>query len=115
MLAGMIWVKLLILFVYPSLFLEKGFTAVKALKRSFEFFNKDKKYVASVFLIILGISILTSIATGITNGLSGILQNLSAGAVIIVISVFISLVNALIRMILILWSDLFLFLNYKRD
>lgn len=111
---GMIWVKLLTLFVFPALFLE-GFTTIKSFKRSFGFFNKNKKYVASIFLIIVGISILASIATLITNALSGMFQGFGVVSAAIVIAVFISLVNAIIRMALVLWADLFLFLGYKKN
>lgn len=112
---GFVWVKLLTLFVYPVLFLDRDFTAVKAMKKSFEFFKKNKKYVVSVFLIIVGISILASIITSLINSLSSWMQGFGAGSAVIVVVVFISLLNALIRGVIVLWADLFLFLNYKRN
>ncbi len=113
-LIGMVWVRLLTLFVFQALFLEKGFTAIKSFKKSFEIFKKEKKYVISVFLIIAGISILTSIATSILNEISKGLQTLNLGVVLIVISVLIILLNTLIRMTLTIWTDMFLFLGYKK-
>lgn len=114
-LIGFVWIKLLTLFVYPALFLEKDFTAVKAIKISFEFFKKDRTYVALAFLIIVGVSILAGLVTGILSALSSILQSFSTAGFITVLGVFIVLVNALIDLVRAIWADMFLFLSYKKN
>lgn len=100
-----ILLTLILLFRYPILFLDKK-NPIAAIKDSLIYFNKNKKHVLFIWLIILAVTIGIKLFEGM---ISPIIQYKSVFYSIFLLNLIRSLFNLLIGV----WSSLFRFKMYK--
>lgn len=106
-------IRLFMLFIYPSVFIEKN-RAWKAIKNSVGIFLKNKKYVLFVFLATLGIALLGIIADSVFNLSVVLLGRFSITFVLAIILTVLMLIRILVGLFAKVWGDLFVFRCYGR-
>ncbi len=109
-------IKLLLMFRYPIMFFE-GNNALNSIKNSISYFRKNTKHVFVVFLILLGVAILSNLIFIPLNLLidfgNNFLIKIVGGPIKTVIVTLSSFIRYLVSLIFIVWADMFLFFSYK--
>ncbi len=109
----LIMLTLALLFRYAALFLDNKGT-VKAIKGSFKYFSKNKKHTFFVWLTITIVSLIFGTLATSASLWIGKLQNIVNIALWSYVIMFFSSFTAfLIRTIYTIWSQVFIFKNYK--
>ena len=103
-----VWIifKFVFLFVYASLFLKVNKGSIRSVKESIDYFNKNKKHVILtglfVFVVVFFVSLVFSF---IPNYLTAADQSFLVFTPIVVIY---TIIKALIDIVLLIWSSLFI-------
>lgn len=103
-----------LLFVYPILFLEENKNAFSAIKESLKMFSSNKKYVLSIFGIIILVSIVWTVVSTLFNLLAGFVESVGLNVFTILVVAIVLITRMLIELVVKNWEDVFLFLGYKR-
>jgi len=99
-----ILLQICLLFRYPLVFLEKKHPIV-AVKESFEYFFKNKKYTFMIWLIVTAMALITAPIGAIL----GLTDQTKLTAMIVLAYVLRSVIGVVIGV----WSDMFKFRSYK--
>lgn len=103
-----------LLFRYAILFFE-GKSAAKTIKKSFLYLKNNTKHVFLVWLIITFVALLTGILATLASSILAKLQALvSPVALIYLFSFLTSLAAFAIRLLYLIWSQLFVFDSYAK-
>lgn len=110
------FIKILLMFRYPIMFLENN-NALNSIKNSISYFRKNVKHVIVVFLIVFGVAILFNLVFIPLNLLidygKNFLINVVGSPFKIALVTLSSFIRSLVSLIFIVWADMFLFFSYK--
>jgi hypothetical protein len=99
----LIFLRFLLLFRYPALFFDRK-NSTQTIKRLYDYFLKNYKHIILTWLVIFGF------------GLSIVLLDLSLNKITTVnLIVVLIAIRYVVNLVYNVWSDLFLFYNYKLE
>jgi len=107
-----LYVKLHLLFIYPALFLGKE-KVIGSFKDSLRFFKNNKWYACLVFLIMAACSIIILAINQIFSIFSYIPLLTSKIWLFVIVTIIVSIIRQLIKLVVSVWKDVFLFYSYK--
>lgn len=112
----LVLMKILLIYRYPVLFLEKGRHPVAAIKESIVFARRNFAYTL-ILVLLLAVVLLcfTVIISPVTIGLNYVQALIAAGTLAVAFGYFANLVTTLLNLIYAMWMHLFVFNCYMQN
>ncbi len=105
-------IKVGFLFRYPILFIDRGYNAFKALKKTFKLFMKHPGKFFLIWLIIIIVTFIFSLFHGILDYIIYSIDTLNF-TIQTILAYIIVILGISIKLIQLLWSDVYTFLSYN--